>query len=66
MNAYCLYLSIASCAEQVREIQSSVQGAGLETPAIQDIDGVTALFMKDPDGIRFEISHYPPGMSVVD
>ena len=56
----------ASSAEQVREIQSSVQGAGFETPAIQDIDGVTALFMKDPDGIRFEISHYPPGMSVVD
>jgi len=28
--------------------------------------GLVALFMKDPDGIRFEISHYPPGMSVVD
>jgi lactoylglutathione lyase len=27
---------------------------------------VTALFMQDPDGIRFEITHYPPGMPVVD
>jgi catechol 2,3-dioxygenase-like lactoylglutathione lyase family enzyme len=26
----------------------------------------TALFMKDPDGIRFEITNYPPGADAVD
>jgi lactoylglutathione lyase len=56
----------ASSAEQVRTIQSSMQRAGFEVPSIQDLGGATALFMKDPDGIRFEITHYPPGMSVVD
>jgi len=25
-----------------------------------------ALFMKDPDGIRFEVTFYPPGVSPVD
>ena len=56
----------ASSAEQVRAIQSSMQRAGFEVPSIQDLGGATALFMKDPDGIRFEITYYPPGMSVVD
>jgi hypothetical protein len=31
--------------------------AGFEVPDIQDLDSVTALFLKDPDGIPFEISH---------
>jgi lactoylglutathione lyase len=35
-------------------------------PRIQQLSGATALFMQDPDGIRFEITHYPPGMPVVD
>ncbi len=56
----------ASSPDQVRAIQSSMQEAGFEVPAIQNLSGATALFMKDPDGIRFEVTHYPPGMSVVD
>jgi len=40
--------------------------AGFEVPEIQDLGGASALFMKDPDGIRFEITYYPPGASVVD
>lgn len=56
----------ADSADEVRAIQATLQQAGFETPAIQNLRGATALFMKDPDGIRFEITHYPPGMSVVD
>ncbi len=33
---------------------------------MQLLDGAVALFMKDPDGIRFEVSFYPPGVSPVD
>jgi lactoylglutathione lyase len=50
----------------VAGVRQAMAAAGFEVPELQDIRGSTALFMKDPDGIRFEISHYPPGMSVVD
>ena len=39
---------------------------GFEVPEIQNLQGASALFMKDPDGIRFEITYYPPGVSIVD
>jgi len=55
-----------SSVEQVRDIQSSMRQAGFDTPPVQNLGGATALFMKDPDGIRFEITHYPAGVSVVD
>lgn len=53
-------------AEQVHAIGESMRQAGYEVPEIQNLGGATALFMKDPDGIRFEITHYPLGTSVVD
>jgi catechol 2,3-dioxygenase-like lactoylglutathione lyase family enzyme len=56
----------ASSPEGVQEIRRAMQDAGFEVPDIQHLRGATALFMKDPDGIRFEITHYPPGTSVVD
>lgn len=56
----------AESPERVHAIRASMQEAGFEAPEIQDLDGATALFMKDPDGIRFEITYYPPGMAVVD
>jgi lactoylglutathione lyase len=56
----------AGSAEQVHAIRTSMQDAGFEVPSVQNLRGATALFMKDPDGIRFEITHYLPGMSVVD
>jgi hypothetical protein len=34
-------------------------------PDVQDLGGAIALFMKDPDGIRFEVTWYPPGVVVV-
>ena len=56
----------ASSAEQVHEIREEMKAAGFAVPDTQNLRGATALFMKDPDGIRFEITHYLPGMSVVD
>jgi lactoylglutathione lyase len=56
----------APSAEAVLVIRDEMQRAGFAVPEIQNLGGVVALFMKDPDGMRFEISHYPPGMSVVD
>ena len=56
----------AASPEQVHAVRAAMQQAGFDVPELQDLHGATALFMKDPDGIRFEITHYPPGMSVVD
>jgi catechol 2,3-dioxygenase-like lactoylglutathione lyase family enzyme len=56
----------AESAQEVHAIRQAMHDAGFEVPEIQDLDGVIALFMKDPDGIRFEISYYPPGTDVFD
>jgi len=53
-------------SEQVHGIRTAMLEAGFEVPDIQNLDGAIALFMKDPDGIRFEITWYPPGTPVVD
>lgn len=55
----------ASAPEQVYAIRAAMQAAGFEVPEVQNLGGATALFMKDPDGIRFEITYYPPGVAVV-
>ena len=56
----------APSPQAVLAIRDEMQQAGFAVPEIQNLGGATALFMKDPDGIRFEITHYPPGKSVVD
>lgn len=56
----------APSAEYVKNVQKQMEEAGFLVPATQHRDGAVALFMKDPDGIRFEITYYPPGMAVVD
>ncbi len=56
----------ASTPDQVHAIRVSMQAAGFEVPDVQNLGGASALFIKDPDGIRFEITYYPPGMTVVD
>jgi len=56
----------AKSAEHVQEIRESMLSAGFDAPDVQNLGGAIALFMKDPDGIRFEITYYPPGLSVVD
>ena len=56
----------ASAPEQVYAIRQSMQDAGFEVPDVQNLQGAIALFMKDPDGVRFEITYYPPGVAVID
>jgi len=56
----------APSPEFVINLRNAMQSSGFEVPSIQNFKGVTALFMKDPDGIRFEVTYYPPGVSVVD
>ncbi len=56
----------APSPETVNLVQTKMEDAGFAVPEIQNLSGATALFMKDPDGIRFEVTHYPPGVSVVD
>jgi catechol 2,3-dioxygenase-like lactoylglutathione lyase family enzyme len=56
----------AGSPEQVHAIRQSMADSGFEVPDIQLLNGSVALFMKDPDGIRFEVTYYPPGASVVD
>jgi catechol 2,3-dioxygenase-like lactoylglutathione lyase family enzyme len=56
----------AESPEEVARIRLAMQQAGFSVPELQHLSGATALFMKDPDGIRFEVTHYAPGSSVVD
>ena len=56
----------AESPEFVHSVREAMATVGFAVPDVQNLDGATALFMKDPDGIRFEITHYPPGMPVVD
>ncbi len=52
--------------ETVQSVRQAMSDAGFATPEIQNIGPMTALFMKDPDGIRFEVTHTPPGFDPVD
>lgn len=56
----------AASSEQVHAIRHAMQAAGFEVPEVQNLGGAIALFMKDPDGVRFEITCYPPGAEAVD
>jgi lactoylglutathione lyase len=56
----------ASSPEQVHEVRTAMQAAGFPVPEIQTLSGATALFLQDPDGIRFEVTYYPPGVPVID
>jgi catechol 2,3-dioxygenase-like lactoylglutathione lyase family enzyme len=51
-------------AEAVGGVRAAMAERGFEVPEIQELDGVIALFMKDPDGVRFEISYFPPDINV--
>jgi catechol 2,3-dioxygenase-like lactoylglutathione lyase family enzyme len=50
----------------VRRVRDGMSAAGFPVPEIQQLGAAIALFMKDPDGIRFEITNYPPGADAVD
>ena len=49
----------------VERIRDEMAKAGHEAQ-IQHLGGAECLFLKDPDGMRVEISWYPPGVDVVD
>lgn len=55
----------APSVEFVEETRAKMMRKGFNVPDIQVLGGAQALFMKDPDGIRFEITYYPPGMPPV-
>ncbi len=50
----------------VHLVRDRMAAAGFPVPEVQTLGSATALFMKDPDGIRFEITNYPPGADPVD
>lgn len=56
----------APSAEAVEALAAELEAAGIAA-RLQHFDpGITALFVPDPDGLRVEISYYPPGVPPVD
>lgn len=51
----------------VDALAGSLRAAGIVDHRVNVFDdGTYALFVTDPDGQRVEVTHYPPGVSVVD
>jgi catechol 2,3-dioxygenase-like lactoylglutathione lyase family enzyme len=44
--------------EAVEEVAAAMEAGGFEVPELQRLGNSYALFMKDPDGMRFEITYY--------
>lgn len=55
----------APSPETVRHLAAELEQAGYEVRLQTFEPGVTALFVPDPDGLRVEISYYPPGVPPV-
>ncbi|WP_260483941.1 VOC family protein [Sphingomicrobium flavum] len=51
--------------EAVENLREQLIEAGIDAQPLQDLDGATALFLPDPDGLRAEFTYYPPGMPPV-
>lgn len=49
----------APSANFLIEVQTQMRKSGFIAPEIQSFGAAKALFMKDPDGIRFEITYDP-------
>lgn len=52
--------------EAVEAIKQAMDDAGYEARLQRFGEGVVALFIPDPDGLRIEVSYYPPGIDPVD
>lgn len=50
----------------VASVREAMISRGHAMQAIQCLGGAHALFMPDPDGLRTEVTWYPPGSTVVD
>src|SRR3712207_408540 len=48
----------APSRDAVLAVAKGMTAAGFEVPDIQPLGGAAALFMKDPDGLRFEVSFH--------
>ena len=48
----------APSLQTVEEVRDAMAAAGFTVPALQRFGGVSALFLPDPDGLRFEITYY--------
>ena len=42
----------------LERVRTTMAAAGFEVPEVQRFGADTALFMKDPDGLRFEVAVY--------
>lgn len=49
-----------------RSLPAELEPAGIEARLQHFEPGITALFVPNPDALRIEISHYPPGVPPVD
>ena len=56
---------IACTAHAMTGDREALIAAGLDPQPVQDLDGAQALFLPDPDGLRIELTWYPPGVDVV-
>lgn len=56
----------APSPEAVHALAQELEAAGIEARLQTFAPGITALFVPDPDGLRVEISYYPPGVPPVD
>lgn len=56
----------APSAAAVEALGAELEAAGIEARLQHFQPGITALFVPDPDGLRVEISYYPPGVPPVD
>jgi len=56
----------APSAAFVENLHRALVDCGGNPPDLQYNYGTTALFLKDPDGFRIEVTYYPPEVSVVN
>ncbi|WP_017668505.1 VOC family protein [Sandarakinorhabdus sp. AAP62] len=56
----------APTADFVAQLREAMLAKGHAIQPIQHLGGAHALFMPDPDGLRVEVTWYPPGKNVVD
>jgi catechol 2,3-dioxygenase-like lactoylglutathione lyase family enzyme len=53
-------------AATVEALKAHLDEAGYEARLQRFGEGTVALFIPDPDGLRLEVSYYPPGVDPVD
>ncbi|QZH76293.1 MAG: glyoxalase [Erythrobacter sp.] len=56
----------APSPEAVHALAAELEDAGIAARLQEFGNGITALFVPDPDGLRVEVSYCPPGVPPVD